>query len=222
MGCIQQAVRIEDSGVFAVPLTLRASSGASRSTGVRQAPARRLPVGATAADIEEAFRNGSEEGLAAAYEEHGSLIHTLCARAHPQAAADLTQEVFLSAWRSRDRFDPTRGPLAAWLVGIAKNKIVDTYRKDGRRVPEARDPDGSRVEHLEDGRLPVDRLADRLLVTEALATLSERPRNILQLSFFEDLTQMQIAEQTGVPLGTVKSDMRRGLARLRRYLEAAS
>lgn len=172
--------------------------------------------------VEVAFLSGSEQGLAAAYEEHGPLIHTLCARSHPKAAADITQEVFLAAWRSRDRFDPSRGPLAAWLVGIAKNKIVDAYRKEGRQVPEINDPDGSRVERVSDGRNPLDRLADRLLVTEALESLPERPRNVLELSFFEDLTQEQISERTGVPLGTVKSDVRRGLARLRRYLEAAS
>jgi len=172
--------------------------------------------------IEAAFRSGSEEGLAAAYAAHGSLIHTLCARAHPKAAADITQEVFLAAWRARDRFDPSRGPLAAWLVGIAKNKIVDTYRKDGRQVPEAHDEDGSRIDRVADTRMPIDHLANRLLITEALATLPERPREIVQLAFYNDLTHEQIAEQTSVPLGTVKSDIRRGLARLRRYLEAAS
>lgn len=172
--------------------------------------------------IEEAFRSGSEQGLAAAYTAHGALIHTLCARAHPKAAADITQEVFLAAWKARDRFDPSRGPLAAWLVGITKNKIVDVYRKEGRQVPQVRDDDGDRVERVAAGRSSVDHLADRLLITEALATLPERPRHIVQLAFYHELTHEQIAEQTGVPLGTVKSDIRRGLARLRRYLEAAS
>ena len=172
--------------------------------------------------IEDAFRSGSEHGLAAAYEAHGSLIHTLCARAHPKAAADITQEVFLAAWKARDRFDPSRGPLAAWLVGITKNKIVDAYRKDGRQVPEAHDADGSRVERVPEDRAPIDHLADKLLVTEALTTLPDRARQIVQLAFYEELTHEQIAEQTNVPLGTVKSDIRRGLARLRRYLEAAA
>ena len=172
--------------------------------------------------IEDAFRSGSEHGLAAAYEAHGSLVHTLCARAHPKSAADITQEVFLAAWKARDRFDPSRGPLAAWLVGITKNKIVDAYRKDGRQVPEAHDADGSRVERVPEDRAPIDHLADKLLVTEALTTLPDRARQIVQLAFYEDLTHEQIAEQTNVPLGTVKSDIRRGLARLRRYLEAAA
>lgn len=172
--------------------------------------------------IEDAFRSGSEQGLAAAFEAHGSLIHTLCARAHPSAAADITQEVFLAAWKARDRFDPSRGPLAAWLVGITKNKIVDTYRKEGRQVPQIDDEHGTLTDRIPEGRSSLDHLADRLLITEALETLPERPRSIVQLAFYNDLTHEQIAEQTSVPLGTVKSDIRRGLARLRRYLEAAS
>lgn len=172
--------------------------------------------------VDALFRSGSEQGLASAYEAHSALVHTLCARAHPAQAADLTQEVFLSAWRARERFDPGRGPLAAWLVGIAKNKIIDAYRKDGRQVDAVRDDDGSRVGRLPDSRQPLDNIADRLLVTEALATLPERPREIVRLAFFDELTHEQIADQTSVPLGTVKSDIRRGLARLRRYLEAAA
>jgi len=173
-------------------------------------------------DLEEAFVSGSEIGLAAAYSRHGSLIHTLCARAHPSAAADLTQEVFLAAWRARDRFDPRRGPLPAWLVGIAKNKIIDAHRKSVRQVPVMRDNEGSVVDRLSDDSAPLDQLANRLLITEALATLPDRPRQIVQMAFLEELTHEQIAERTSVPLGTVKSDIRRGLARLRRYLEASS
>lgn len=172
--------------------------------------------------IDRAFRSGTEQGLAQAYEAHASLVHTLCARSHPAAAADLTQEVFLAAWRARDRFDPSRGPLAAWLVGIAKNKIIDAHRKDGRQVPTAKDEDGTRVGRVADARGTLDNLADRLLITEALETLPDRPREIVRLAFFDDLTHEQIAERTNVPLGTVKSDIRRGLARLRRYLEAAA
>lgn len=170
--------------------------------------------------IEDGFRSGSEQGLAAAYQAHSALIHTLCARAHPKAAADITQEVFLAAWKARDRFDPSHGPLAAWLVGIAKNKIIDVYRKEGRRVPEASNGDSGRVERVPSTGAPIELLADKLLISEALATLPERPRQIVKLAFYQDMTHEQIAEATNVPLGTVKSDIRRGLARLRRYLEA--
>lgn len=192
----------------------------------RYTPTRRSAVAPTADiritdELEDAFRSGSEQGLAAAYQEHGSLVHTLCARAHPTAAADLTQEVFLTAWKARDQFDPERGPLAAWLVGITKNKIIDAYRKAGRQVPTT-DTGGAEEGVTATHRAPLDRIADRLLVTEALDTLPDRSREIVKLAFYEDLTHEQIAAQTTVPLGTVKSDIRRGLARMRRYLEAAS
>ena len=84
------------------------------------------------ASLAAAFCRGEETALEAAYAAHGSLIYTLCHRANPGQAADLTQEVFLAAWRARERFDPTRGPLPGWLVGIAKNKIIDSFRKQGR------------------------------------------------------------------------------------------
>lgn len=169
--------------------------------------------------VEQAFAQGSEDGLRRAYDAHGALIHTLCARANPTLAADLTQEVFLAAWRAHHRFDPARGPLAAWLVGIAKNKIIDSYRKGGRQVPLVNDPDGIRLASVSHNETEVEDLANRLLVTEALTSLGERPRRIVELAFFEDLTHEQIAERTSVPLGTVKSDIRRGLTRLRRFLE---
>lgn len=146
-------------------------------------------------------------------------MHTLCARANPALAADITQEVFLAAWRSHHRFDPEKGPLAAWLVGIAKNKIIDTYRKGGRQVPVTDDADGSRLDSVAHTETSVDDLANKLLVSEALMSLAERPRRVVELAFFQDLTHEQIAERTSVPLGTVKSDIRRGLTRLRRYLE---
>lgn len=168
------------------------------------------------------FVSGSDDGLRQAFSAHGSLIHTLCARAHPDSANDLTQEVFLAAWRARDRFDPTRGPLAAWLVGIAKNKIVDGYRKGGRQVPRVRDGETTLI-NVSDGadEASIEELANRMLVTEALGSLAERPRQMVELAFLHDLTHEQIAAQTQVPLGTVKSDIRRGLLRLRSYLEAS-
>lgn len=205
------------------PASRRARSHRSGAVSVSGNASTRSATDSEVIDLrDEAFRSGSEAGLAAAYEAHAALVHTLCARAHPAHAADLTQEVFLSAWRARERFDPNRGPLAAWLVGIAKHKIVDAYRKDGRQVPRSRDADGEQASRIPDIHEPLDQLANRLLVTEALSTLPDRSRQAVELAFYEGFTHDEIAEQTGIPLGTVKSDIRRGLARLRRYLEAAS
>jgi len=169
--------------------------------------------------VEQAFASGSEDGLRRAFEAHGSLVHTLCARSNPTHAADLTQEVFLAAWKAHERFDPEKGPLAAWLVGIAKNKVVDSFRRAGRQVPTVADSEGTLLSTIVREETAVDDLANRLLITEALESLSDRSRRIVELSFYDDLTHQQIADRTNVPLGTVKSDIRRGLARLRRYLE---
>ena len=130
---------------------------------------------------------------------------------------DVTQEVFVSAWRARDRFDSSKGSLAAWLMGITKNRLIDNVRAEQRHA--------SRRSTSELGDLPtysdVDRVGDKMLVADALKSLPERSRTLIELSFFSDLTHSQIAEQTQVPLGTVKSDIRRGLARIRRHLEAS-
>lgn len=165
---------------------------------------------------EAAFARGDDDALRKAYDENGRLVYTFCARAlGPERANDVTQEVFLSAWRARDRFDPAKGNLAAWLTGIAKNRIIDAVRAEkrhsDRRAPESTDDMPTESE--------ADSLGDKMLVADALRQLPERPREILTLHYFEDLTHPQIAERTNLPLGTVKSDIRRGLAKIRTHLE---
>ncbi|MEZ5243954.1 MAG: sigma-70 family RNA polymerase sigma factor [Acidimicrobiales bacterium] len=167
-------------------------------------------------DADGCFARGDDDALRKAYDEHGRLIYTFCARAlGPERAHDVTQEVFLSAWRARDRFDPAKGNLAAWLTGIAKNRIIDAVRAEkrhsDRRAPESTDelPTESETETL----------GDQMLVADALRILPERSRRILTLHYFEDLTHPQIAERTQLPLGTVKSDIRRGLDRIRQHME---
>ena len=167
-------------------------------------------------DVELAFVAGDEDALRRVYDAHGGLVYTFCARSlDHDRAHDVTQEVFLSAWRARDRFDPARGTLAGWLMGIAKNRVIDNVRSERRHSDRRADDDGAELPV----RADVDDLGDRMLVGEALRSLPERPRRVLTLAFFEDLTHPQIAERTGLPIGTVKSDIRRGLARIRSHLE---
>jgi RNA polymerase sigma factor (sigma-70 family) len=178
--------------------------------------------------VEEAFERGDERALRLAYERHGSLVYSFCRRSlsDVDAAKDATQETFVAAWRTRERFDRSRGSLAGWLLGIARFKVLDQYRAGARHPTpveetlEAGTPAfgaqaASRVE-------PLEALADRLLLADALATLPERPRGVIELAFYQDLTQQQIADKLGLPLGTVKSDTRRGLQRLRRHLEGGA
>lgn len=169
-------------------------------------------------DLEAAFVAGDPDALRRAYDAHGRLVYTLCRRSlGNDAANDVTQEVFAAGWFARRQFDPSRGSLGAWLVGIAKNKIIDHLRAQGRRpqLAEAQEaPSASPLAPAE-----VDALADRLLLADAMAQLPERSKKMIELAFYEELTHPEIAARCDLPLGTVKSDIRRGLARLRRHLE---
>jgi RNA polymerase sigma-70 factor (ECF subfamily) len=175
--------------------------------------------------VAEAFARGDERALRRAYDRHGALVYSFCRRSlvDEEAAKDVTQETFVAAWRSRERFDRSRGSLAGWLLGIARFKVLDEYRADARRPSPVDDVDGSGARAFGDGRPnrpeAAEALADRLLLADALTSLPDRPRGVIELAFYQDLTQQQIADKLGLPLGTVKSDLRRGLQRLRRQLE---
>lgn len=171
------------------------------------------------AAVAAAWVAGDEAALRLAFEQFGTLVFTYCLRklGDRDAAADCSQEVFISAWRSRDRYDPTRGTLAGWLMGIARFRVIDAHR----RTASTPTPDAAAAEAQ--GEVLVepesDRLGDRLLVERALETLSPRARQVVELAFYSDLTQTEIAERLDLPLGTVKSDVRRALQRLRPHLE---
>lgn len=170
-------------------------------------------------DVEVRFHQGDETALADVYDQHSSLIYSYCRRQlGAEPARDVTQEVFVAAWRARHRFDPERGSIRAWLMGITKNKIIDLFRKQGRRPQIA---DGAEIEYSSDevDSVQVEQIADRMILAAALDELPERARSVVELSFYGQLTHPEIAERTGLPLGTVKSDIRRSLIKLRRQLE---
>lgn len=170
--------------------------------------------------VAERWVAGDEDALRLAYEQFGTLVFTYCVRSlfDRDAAADCVQETFVSAWRSRDRFDPARGRLGAWLLGIARYRVLDAYRADARTPVPVAELDLPALGSAEPGD---DRLADRLLLAHALEHLQPRVRNVVELAFYSDLTHSEIAARTGIPLGTVKSDLRRGLERLRAELSHA-
>ncbi|MEV6758570.1 sigma-70 family RNA polymerase sigma factor [Streptomyces sp. NPDC051214] len=174
-----------------------------------------------AADIAAGFVRGDERCVAALYQRWGALVHTLAARALGDAreAEDVTQQVFLAAWRGRAGYRPDRGPLSAWLVGITRRKTADALTARTRRLAltTAAGVQG------ETGVLPMhdhpEAALDRVLIVQELGKLPPVQRLMLGLAFYQDLTQVQIAQHTGLPLGTVKSHIRRGLHRLRHTLE---
>ncbi|MEU0086656.1 sigma-70 family RNA polymerase sigma factor [Streptomyces sp. NPDC006274] len=167
-------------------------------------------------DLARGLVAADEEAFAAIYRRWGSLVHTMAARSLGDAheAEDVTQQVFVGAWRGRHGFRPERGALGAWLVGITRRKIVDALAARTRRLA-LMDSAAQDTAPTRPAPAAPDDVLDRVLLVQALSRLPHAQREVLCMAFFEDLTHAQIAERTGVPLGTVKSHARRGLHRLR-------
>jgi len=194
--------------VGAVARAPRAARGAS-TPGARRDECAPGPVRLDAASAQGTF-------LGDAYPRWSPLVRAAAARrlGDPHDAEDATQLVFLAAWRSRDRFDPARGELPAWLLGITQHVVADllTAREREARRREA----ATRAVRLLVVPDPADDVAARVDVERALRRLAPERRHVVRLAFGYGRTHAQIAAQTGLPLGTVKSHARRGLAQLRR------
>jgi RNA polymerase sigma factor (sigma-70 family) len=156
--------------------------------------------------------DGDEAALAEAYRRWSRLVYTVALRSlpTPSDAEDVTQAVFISAWRSRQSFNPELGSIPSWLMAITRRRVADYHRKRRDEVPLDNAPEAS--ESNPD-------ITTQVSVADEIATLSEPAGQIVRLAFYEDLTHKQIAERLELPLGTVKSHIRRSLAKLRTRLE---
>ncbi|WP_425046122.1 sigma-70 family RNA polymerase sigma factor [Primorskyibacter sp. S87] len=131
-------------------------------------------------------------------------------------AEEIVQDVMLTVWRKAAMFDPHRAQVSAWIYQIARNRQIDIRRKENRPVPEelkedpGTEPDANQILAMEQetGQLK-----------QALAKLNSNQREIIEKAYLGELTHQQISEQTGLPLGTIKSRIRLGLERLRRELK---
>lgn len=132
-------------------------------------------------------------------------------------AEDVHQQVYAELWRRAGEFDPSRGTLLSWVMTVAKSRAIDHVR---RRSEQPAETDvlialgGGTVDRAYQDAI------DRALIGEALARIPAQERELLRMRFWEGLTQLEIAERTGQPLGTVKSRMLAGLRNLKRQLES--
>ena len=169
--------------------------------------------------LARAFAAGDEVALRETYDRWGGLVHAFCVRslASRADAEEATAQVFVNAWRGRSGFDASRGSLAGWLLGIARRAVADISSAAAREraLREALE----QVRPVEEERTTPDQLVDRLLVADAMAQLRPEQRQAVGLAFYDGLTHSQVASTMGLPLGTAKTHIRRGLAVLRRRLE---
>jgi RNA polymerase sigma-70 factor (ECF subfamily) len=168
--------------------------------------------------------SGNREAFKRFYDRYASLAFTFALRllGSQSDAEDLTQEVFLQVWRQAQSYSPERGSPEAWLITMTRSRALDKLRATRRRAtsPLASDE----PTHSERGTSvasPTQTSEAKLTVQGVLVKLPEMQRIVLELAYFAGLTQSEIAERLGEPLGTVKTRMRAGLERLRGFLEAA-
>jgi RNA polymerase sigma-70 factor (ECF subfamily) len=168
---------------------------------------------------------GDESALGALYDRWSGLVHSVVARIAADAgdAEELVEETFLQAWRQAGRYQGARGGVSTWLVVMARSRALDRVRLAGHRRAAAAEPlesADSAGAHLPDAT-PLDaaEIAEtRQLVHGALQKLPADQRETLEMAYFGGLSQSEIAEATGQPLGTVKTRCRLGLQKLREGL----
>lgn len=171
--------------------------------------------------LAKGLRKRDPEALRAAYERFGRLTFGFLVKAlgDRAAAEDVQQQVFLEVWQRGDRYDPGRGALATWLMTIARSRAIDHMR---RREPEPREPEGV-ARALDaggaEGEDKIDRLVEQWRMRELLDRLPGHEAALLRQRFYLGLTQTEISERDGIPLGTVKTRMVSGLARLRELID---
>lgn len=170
-------------------------------------------------EIAERFRSGDERALEAVYRRWSPIVFTFALRSLGDRgdAEDVTQKTFVSAWTSRASYDPQKARLSTWLITIARRRIADTH--EARARVRALQEELERVANP--GELvgqDID-LADRLMLADELDRLEPDAKQVVKLAFYDDLTHDQIAHRLQMPLGTVKSHIRRSLSRMRVRLE---
>ncbi len=158
--------------------------------------------------------NGDGEAFRVLWDRFGAAVYTVCLRrlSDQGAAEDATQEAFTNVWRRASTFDPMRGSAAGWLFAVARNAAAQLARRDKGLDVNLTVLDGEEAAQEEVA-------LTRMMVHAALARLPETERAVLELAYFDDLSQSQIADQLSLPLGTVKTRVRSGLRRLSDYLE---
>ena len=162
----------------------------------------------------------SDDGaLAELYDRFGRVAYGLALRIlrDEPLAQDAVQDAFLAVWRSADRFLVERGKASTWILTLVHRRAVDLVRREDRRRgdPLGRAPEPLSAETTEDEAALG---FDRRLVQDALRSLPREQREALELAYYGGLTQSELAERLGQPLGTIKSRMFAGLTRLRDLL----
>ena len=183
------------------------------------------PAGAHDEELLLRVEGGDDRAFRELFARYAAIANALAFRLVRQAqvAEEIVQEAFLAVWRNPERYDRTRGSVRSWLLGTVHHRAVDAVRREQaqrRRAEQAAAVVPALEEDpIDDVVAAIDLPRDRRLVRRALSELPDEQRDVIRWMYFEGLSQSQIAERTGLPLGTVKSRTLLGIRRLRASLE---
>ena len=157
------------------------------------------------------------------YDRHGGAAYSLAHRIVGEAgmAEDVTQEAFLSMWRSTARYDPARGSVRAWALGVVRNRAIDALRRQSGKAPKLDFDDEAALEQRAAPDFTDEQALQRESARElrgALGELPEEQSKVIQLAYFGGFSHSEIAEMLSMPLGTVKGRMRLGIEKIRTEL----
>ncbi len=173
-------------------------------------------------EVMQLVQKGDPRAFELLYDRHGGAAFSLAYRiaGKQTAAEDVVQEAFLSIWRSRLRYDKTRGSVRTWVLGIVHNRAIDGLRRSTvhDRARETLDVVEERHEARERTDVEVARREEARSVRGALNSLPDEQRKTIELAYFGGYTHTEISELLKEPLGTVKGRMRLGLEKMRREL----
>jgi len=173
-------------------------------------------------EVMQLVQGGNPRAFELMYDRHGGAAFSLAYRmvGNKVTAEDITQEAFLSIWRSRLRYDQARGSVRTWVLGIVHNRAIDALRRGTVHERRRETLDGVEERHEAKERTDVEaaRREEARSVHSALDTLPEEQRRTIELAYFGGFSHSQIADMLGMPLGTVKGRMRLGLEKMRLQL----
>jgi RNA polymerase sigma factor (sigma-70 family) len=168
--------------------------------------------------------NGDSSAVDECIERYGGLVWSLARRLSPSVAdaEDAVQEIFVDLWKNADRFREEVAGESTFVAMLARRRLIDRLRKC-RRDLESQPIDENTLQYAAPPQKPPAELAEEVSrATACLEGLRSDERKVLELSIYHGLPQTRIAEQTGLPLGTVKTHARRGLSQLRDCMQVRS
>lgn len=167
---------------------------------------------------------GSADALGRLYDRHAPTVFALARRMLTalDAAEEVVQDVFTQVWRDAARYQPDRATVAGWIVMLARTRAIDRLRARKARPDQSAGVETDRLAPLPSAHRSPEVIAiaseDARSVQAALAGLPDQQRSLIDLAFYEGLTHSEIADRTGIPLGTVKTRLRSAIATLRSAL----